>query len=73
MKNFKFYIKLTGGFVMIPIFVAIFMFDRAILVFAPWVEVPKIQKWMFDPKQATRSVTRIVVFFAIVGTYSLIF
>jgi hypothetical protein len=52
--------KTAIGLLLIPLFTAFFLIDRAILIFLPHVEGVKIQRFMFDPKQIKFSMIRFV-------------
>ena len=59
------------GFILIPFFTAVFVFDRFLLVFLIWLEQPKIKSWFTGQKEMTSSFVRVISFSLIYGIYSL--
>jgi hypothetical protein len=56
------YLKITLGFILLPLFVLLFTLDRVTLIFLWWITGVPIQKWIYDPLQATFSLIRVVAF-----------
>lgn len=66
-------LKIAAGIILIPIFTALFLTDRFILLFFPWKKMDNIREWMFDAEKATHSVYRLMAALALFGIYKLIF
>jgi hypothetical protein len=73
MKKSIYYLKVTAGILLMPLFASLYFVDRFILIAMPWKPTDKIQDWMLSPEKATHSVYRLMVALAIYGIYSLIF
>jgi hypothetical protein len=69
MKN----LKVVTGFLILPIFTALFFLDRAVLFFCPWLTAKPIQKWIYNAQDATNSLIRVIVALSIYGLFELIF
>jgi hypothetical protein len=66
-------LKVVLGFMILPLFTALFVADRIVLVFLWWINAVEIQKWMFNEKHVLLSVVRVLVCAIIYVIFSLIF
>lgn len=58
-------LKITTGVILMPVFYALFISDRAFCSINPFVDLPKFKKWVEEPYQVIYSLTRILVFIII--------
>lgn len=72
MKKSIYYLKVTAGILLMPLFASLYFVDRVILIAMPWKPTDKIQTWIVDPQKATHSVYRLMAALAIYGIYKLI-
>jgi hypothetical protein len=66
-------LKVVLGFMILPLFTALFVADRIVLVFLWWINSVEIQKWMFNEKHVFLSGVRVFVCAIIYVIFSLIF
>jgi len=64
--------KVALGLTILPVFATLYFADKFVLLFMPWKSSETIQKWLYDPKKATKSLMRVIVALAIIGLYYLI-
>jgi hypothetical protein len=66
-------LKVITGFLILPIFTALFVIDRIILTACWWLTAIPIQKWIYDENHAYKSLIRVIVALSIYGLFELIF
>jgi len=66
-------LKVITGFLILPIFTALFVIDRIILTACWWITSIPIQKWIYDESHAYKSLIRVIVALSIYGLFELIF
>ena len=66
-------LKVVLGFMILPLFTALFVADRIVLVFLWWINAVEIQKWMFNEKHVLLSGVRVLISAIIYVIFSLIF
>jgi hypothetical protein len=66
-------LKLITGFLILPIFTALFVLDRIILTACWWITSIPIQTWIYDENHAYKSLIRVIVALSIYGLFELIF
>jgi len=66
-------LKVITGFLILPIFTALFVMDRIILTACWWITSIPIQKWIYDESHAYKSLIRVIVALSIYGLFELIF
>jgi hypothetical protein len=53
----------------LPLILAIYMVDRLITLFLPWMELHPVQNWVFNASAMQQSVIRVIVCTLIYGLY----
>lgn len=66
-------LKIITGFLILPIFASLFVMDRFVLIFCPWITSKPIQKWIYNAQDAINSLIRVIVSLSIYGLFKLIF
>ena len=71
--NMKNKLKTTIGLLLMPLFIALYYNDKIIMLVLPHLEQPPIQKWFRNNKAMSNTLLRIIVFWASIGIYKLIY
>jgi len=66
-------LKVITGFLILPIFTALFVMDRIILTACWWLTAKPIQKWIHTEQDVINSLIRVIVALSIYGLFELIF
>ena len=53
----------------LPLIFAVYMLDRIITLFLPWMDIYAVQNWVFNTSAMQQSILRVVVFSLIYGLY----
>ena len=61
-----------AGFILLPIFIAIFMCDRFILIFLFWMESKRLKIWLDNTEMFMFSLLRVVTCGVMYSIYKLI-
>jgi len=64
-KNIAFYLKFFAGLVLLPAFLFLYMADRAVLVFLPWVQQTPLIKTFRNVKLFVPILYRVVTVFIV--------
>lgn len=64
--------KTVLGFVILPIFLAAYLFDRLIQVPLIWMPGTRVTEWLQDNEQIKRTFARIIIFWGVVTVWNFI-
>lgn len=59
-------LKITTGFILMPIFYALFILDRAFSSVNPFIDLPKFKKWLQESQQVIYSLLRAFIYSIII-------
>ena len=65
-------LRAIAGFILLPIFIAIFMCDRFILIFLFWMESKRLRIWLDNTQMFMYSMLRVITAFTLYSIYKLI-
>jgi len=65
-------LRAIAGFILLPIFIAIFMCDRFILIFLFWMESKRLRIWLDNTQMFMYSILRVITAFTLYSIYKLI-
>lgn len=55
-------LKITTGVILMPVFYALFVSDRAISSINPFIDLPKFKKWLQESQQVIYSLLRSIIY-----------
>lgn len=64
--------RAIAGFILLPIFIAIFMCDRFILIFLFWMESKRLKIWLDNTQMFMYSMLRVITAFTLYSIYKLV-
>ena len=64
--------RAIAGLILLPIFIAIFMCDRFILIFLFWMESKRLKIWLDNTQMFMYSMLRVITAFTLYSIYKLI-
>lgn len=67
-KKIKQTLKTITGMILLPIFIAVFMCDRFLLIFLFWIESKRLRVWLDDVQLFMHSALRVI---AVASGYSI--
>lgn len=59
-------LKSIGGLLLMPLFYALFLSDRAFSSVNPFIDLPKFKKWLNEPQQVIFSLLRCFIYSLII-------
>ena len=65
-------LRAIAGFILLPIFIAIFMCDRFILIFLFWMESKRLKIWLDNTQMFMYSMLRVITAFTLYSIYKLV-
>lgn len=65
-KMKKDYLRILIGVLLMPIFYALYLCDRACSSFNPFIDLPKFKHWLTESKQVTYSFLRNIIYSIII-------
>ena len=71
-KQIKKVLQAIIGMILLPIFVAVFMMDRFIIIFMFWIESKRLKSWLEDTQLFMFSLLRVITVFMLYSIYKLI-
>lgn len=65
-------LRAIAGFILLPIFIAIFMCDRFILIFLFWMESKRLKIWLDNTEMFMYSMLRVFTCIVLYSIYKLV-
>jgi hypothetical protein len=64
-------LRAITGMILLPIFIAVFMMDRFIIIFMFWIESKRLKIWLDDTQLFMYSLLRVITVFTLYSIYEL--
>ena len=65
-------LRAIAGLILLPIFIAIFMCDRFIMIFLFWMESKRLKIWLDNTQMFMYSMLRVITAFTLYSLYKLV-